>query len=455
MTSEICPLLYGASLIALGKKDGGIRPIAIGNVFRRLVAKLACVSVRNAAGDILSPVQLGFGTKNGCEIIIHSVRSFLNLHANSQKVLLKIDYANAFNCIERDSLLCSIKEKIPQLYAFLWQAYRNESELFFKSDILSSCRGVQQDDPLGPLIFSLALHPIIEKLKSDLKLFYLDDGCLIGDPTTVLSDFIHIVEASKSIGLEINPNKCELFFCSNTDHAILSSFNAIAPGIKTVEKSDLSLLGSPIFHDAIELATKETLSKLTHLFENLQGLHPHIAFFLLKNCLAIPKLTYFLRTTPLWFLPSILKETDGLFKACLESILNLQLDDKSWSLASLPISFGGLGIRRLSDICIPAFLASAFGCSDFIKSQILNYGDESEIHLLSEALLHWNMLTDSQDPPLRLTVQKDWDHIISSKLYNSLMSTCSTPSDKARLLAIKLKRLKHGLLLYHLRTLVP
>lgn len=232
MTSEICPLLYGASLIALGKKDGGIRPIAIGNVFRRLVAKLACVSVRNAAGDILSPVQLGFGTKNGCEIIIHSVRSFLNLHANSQKVLLKIDYANAFNCIERDSLLCSIKEKIPQLYAFLWQAYRNESELFFKSDILSSCRGVQQGDPSGPLIFSLALHPIIEKLKSDLKLFYLDDGCLIGDPTTVLSDFIHIVEASKSIGLEINPNKCELFFCSNTDHAILSSFNAIAPGIK-------------------------------------------------------------------------------------------------------------------------------------------------------------------------------------------------------------------------------
>ena len=242
--------------------------------------------------------------------------------------------------------------------------------------------------------------------------------------------------------MEINPNNCELFFCSNTDHAILSSFNAIAPGIKTVQKSDLSLLGSPIFRDAIELATKENFSKLTHLFENLQGLHPHIAFFLLKNCLAIPKLTYFLRTTPLWFIPSILKETEGLFKSCLESILNLQLDDKSWTLASLPISFGGLGIRRLSDICIPAFLASAFGCSDFIKSQILNYGDESEIRLLSKALLHWNMLSDSQDPPLRLTVQKDWEHIISSKLYNSLMSTCSTPSDKARLLAIKVKEAK-------------
>jgi hypothetical protein len=31
LPSEICHLLYGASLCALNKKDGGIRPIAIGN----------------------------------------------------------------------------------------------------------------------------------------------------------------------------------------------------------------------------------------------------------------------------------------------------------------------------------------------------------------------------------------------------------------------------------------
>jgi hypothetical protein len=39
--SEICNLLYGASLCVLHKKDGGIRPIAIGNCLRRLTSKLA------------------------------------------------------------------------------------------------------------------------------------------------------------------------------------------------------------------------------------------------------------------------------------------------------------------------------------------------------------------------------------------------------------------------------
>jgi hypothetical protein len=36
LPSEICHLLYGASLCALPKKDGGIGPIAIGNCLRRL-----------------------------------------------------------------------------------------------------------------------------------------------------------------------------------------------------------------------------------------------------------------------------------------------------------------------------------------------------------------------------------------------------------------------------------
>jgi hypothetical protein len=44
LPSEICHLLYGASLCALHKKDGRIRPIAIGNCLRRLTSKLACLS---------------------------------------------------------------------------------------------------------------------------------------------------------------------------------------------------------------------------------------------------------------------------------------------------------------------------------------------------------------------------------------------------------------------------
>jgi hypothetical protein len=45
--SEMSHLLYGASLCPLHKKDGGIRPIAIGNCLRRLTLKLACFQSRD------------------------------------------------------------------------------------------------------------------------------------------------------------------------------------------------------------------------------------------------------------------------------------------------------------------------------------------------------------------------------------------------------------------------
>jgi hypothetical protein len=53
LSSEICHLLYGASLCPLHKKDGGIRPIAIRNCLRRLTSKLACFQRRDIVNSYL------------------------------------------------------------------------------------------------------------------------------------------------------------------------------------------------------------------------------------------------------------------------------------------------------------------------------------------------------------------------------------------------------------------
>jgi hypothetical protein len=102
LPSEICHLL---SLCALHKKDGGIRPIAIGNCLRRLTSKLACFQSRNIVNSYLSPHQLGVATKLRCEAAIHTTRTFVNNDQNRGKVLLKLDLKNAFNSVERDCIL--------------------------------------------------------------------------------------------------------------------------------------------------------------------------------------------------------------------------------------------------------------------------------------------------------------------------------------------------------------
>jgi hypothetical protein len=92
LPSEICHLLYGAYLGALHKKDGGIRPIAIGNCLRRLTSKLACFQSRNIVNPYWSPRQLGVATQLGREAAIHTTRTFVNNDQNSGKVLSSIRF---------------------------------------------------------------------------------------------------------------------------------------------------------------------------------------------------------------------------------------------------------------------------------------------------------------------------------------------------------------------------
>ena len=55
---NICEIIFGGRLIVLNKKDGGIRPIAVGYTLRRLAAKCAIdISIRNRAVQ-LKPIQL-------------------------------------------------------------------------------------------------------------------------------------------------------------------------------------------------------------------------------------------------------------------------------------------------------------------------------------------------------------------------------------------------------------
>ena len=62
---SICPFFFGATLIALEKKDGGVRPIAVGCTLRRLAAKVASGRVLEDMAALLAPRQLGFGVKGG------------------------------------------------------------------------------------------------------------------------------------------------------------------------------------------------------------------------------------------------------------------------------------------------------------------------------------------------------------------------------------------------------
>ena len=127
--ASVRPLFFGASLCALAKKDGGIRPIAVGNALRRLATKVVLAPITTELRGHLQPTQLGVGTPGGCEAALRATRSYLQ-DSTTPKVLLKIDLKNAFNSLRRDKILAAVRDHIPEAYCLFHQAYGAESVLW-------------------------------------------------------------------------------------------------------------------------------------------------------------------------------------------------------------------------------------------------------------------------------------------------------------------------------------
>lgn len=66
-----------------------------------------------------------------------------------------------------------------------------------------------------------------------------------------------------------------------------------------------------------------------------------------------------MRTCALRKQPSLTAKKDIYLKGSLQFILKLSLNDTQWTQAVLPISKGALGIRKITYVCLPAFLSSA------------------------------------------------------------------------------------------------
>lgn len=428
---DIVPTLYGANLIALTKKDGGVRPIAVGTTLRRLASKIAVRYILEKLQNLFEPVQLGFGVRGGCEAAVHALRTYLN--TGDCEVLLKIDVKNAFNSVNRDALLSEIKSNIPELYNYLLHCYADPTNLMYRSNELSSEVGCQQGDPLGPAIFSLAINPIIQNLASKFNVWYLDDGTLGGDVDSVLSDLSLIIDKFKSIGLELNFNKCELYIPNsfNDSNNVINKFNQLAPNIKTLNKNTLCLLGSPIFEECVPEYIQNSISKFQNHSHRLLEISPHYALSIIKFCLFVPKLTYVLRCCPLWKHQNLLLQIDTLIKINLESILNIQLSEQSWTQGSLPIRYGGLGIRKISSVALPAFLSSVYSSSSLIGKILPTY---YETLGLEDAKRAWLIACPSQNFPDHPKLQRSWDDIICKLTADSLLIQCCT-AERARLLA--------------------
>ena len=437
------PVFYGARLIALSKSEGdGLRPIAIGLTLRRLAGKIVMNKLRPDCKQLLSSRQLGVGVTRGAEIAVHSLRRYIRRNDNMDKVILKLDIRNAFNSMRRDKILNEVRERVPELYPMVWQSYAEPSNLYIgNGDIIGSREGVQQGDPLGPFLFCLGLTDLVSDSQSELSNWYQDDGTLAGSVDEVLGDLQRIKTAANELGLQLNPAKCELYFTNKNnmraDQTTLERFTELLPEVKIMDEEKLILLGAPILETSMEVVLRNKLQDLQLMVERLKLLDAHDAWFLLKHCLAIPRIMYTLRCSPCYQQRKVLEEYDHQLKIGLENILNLALEGQAWQQCVLPVKKGGLGIRLATELALPTFLSSAHATEAGVNELLPEYVRD-EIYIdLEKAESSWgDMLPDESLQPKDKSVQASWDIPLYERHYQELALNEINPIDIARIKAV-------------------
>lgn len=437
---DIANIFFGASLTALMKGEDDVRPIAVGIVWRRLAGKIACYNIRANLVEKLKPFQFGFGVKGGAEALVHAVRRFCTAEFDEPMALVNLDFGNAFNMLFRKFMLGEVKDICPELLPLMQQAYRLFSNLYYLDETLFSKRGFQQGDPLGPPGFCIGIMRMTHSLSSRLNGWFLDDGTIADVLPVILEDIKKVLAFCDLSGLPLNPNKCEVFFinASKEEEAnMYAEISALLPGIKQVDESTLEILGSPIFESGLERMFSSKIEMIKLMCDRLKLMDVHPALCIFMKSLGSCRFNYLLRSSRAFLLHDRLRDIDEIFRSTLEAITNVRLLDFSWDQASLPLAFGGLGIRKVEDLAVPAYLSSVFSSSD-LSNEILH---KFNIQIIDNTILGLieqipvDFIPENEEMK---KVQKNWDiPRIKSKFCG--MFDFSEPVARARLLASSTK----------------
>ena len=126
----LAPLVASASLTAIRKENGGVRPIAVGDVFHRLVSSLSCTAINPNLPSFFIPYgKVGVRVNGGKMAVINVLRLCISENADNEfHCLLKVDMHNTFNKCCHSTFL---SQHFSLIFGWVQWCYQSSAELYF------------------------------------------------------------------------------------------------------------------------------------------------------------------------------------------------------------------------------------------------------------------------------------------------------------------------------------
>ena len=266
---------------------------------------------------------------------------------------------------------------------------------------MTSAAGVQQGDPLGPLLFSLAIHSVVKELHQlsttsggtlDMSTFYLDDGILAGD-IEVVAEALRLLESRcPALGLSLNHGKCELVLPGEGTNANLDElfhkdllWDRETGESRVFLRGCFEILGASVGDkEFCEGYTRGKVEKATQLLHQISCIEdPQVALRLLRNCAGVCKVTHNMRMAPTHLHQAALAQFDEEVQSTFCKTTGLFPNRDQWQQACRGFKHAGLGLRSASLHGEAAYLASACAsrdkCHNLLQAFSLD-ADSSDSH---------------------------------------------------------------------------
>ena len=215
-----------------------------------------------------------------------------------------------------------------------------------------------------------------------------------GKISNVAQDVKRIVDTQAKTGLVLNLHKCEII-ANNFD---LIDQYPVFNQFKRVQKKDMTCLGSPVLPSrAMDRVLQDKIDDLGRAIKRLALLQAHDALCLLKTSIAMPKLLYVLRTSSCFNNP-LLDIFDDTLRRGLSLVLNVELRNKQWDQANLPVHMGGLGVRNAGMLASSDFLASVAAMLPLQDAILARSVHGEEDPAVRSAIPVWTKISQSTIP---------------------------------------------------------
>ena len=121
-TAPGADLLCASRLIGLQKPDGGVRPIAIGDLLYKVALK--AILITSFRPEMLLPNQLGVNSVGGVEPAIFLLEEAISGQNRLEiKQVASLDLINAYNRMGRTTIASAVAKYAPTLYRAAKWAY--------------------------------------------------------------------------------------------------------------------------------------------------------------------------------------------------------------------------------------------------------------------------------------------------------------------------------------------